>query len=161
VLEGLPMLIDPTARSSVEVAPEDSFTSSPALVGTTTTGGVGLPGLVQYLVFEGQNPSDFIHTTRIPSVEYMPSGGPYPVTDALASEPMNELVGAVSKKYSLVLVVGPAVTRTVDTEILSAYANGVIVLLNEPLSSFSPSLESFFRSLKDKNAPLLGSVICV
>jgi Mrp family chromosome partitioning ATPase len=121
----------------------------------------GVSGLVQYLVFEGQDHAQFIYHTRIPGVDYMPSGGPYPVTDALASEPMAELVQIVKQEYTLVLVVGPALARSVDTEILAAYADGMIVVLNNPLGSFSPAIEEVINALKEKHAPLLGTAICV
>ena len=119
--------------------------------------GPGVAGLVQYLVFEGQSYTTFTYqNSRLPGVDYMPAGGPYPVTDALASEPMDELLKTLRKVYTLILIVGPSVTRDVDTEILAAYADGMVLVLNNPLSMFSPSVEQFVRSLKQKNAPLLG-----
>jgi Mrp family chromosome partitioning ATPase len=138
--------------------------SAPAVVphaSANNAAGPGMPGLVQYLVFEGQDPKRFMFHTRLPGVDYLPAGGPYPVTDALASEPMDELLEGLRQEYTLLLLVGPAVTWDVDTEILAAYVDGMIVVLNNPLGTFSADLEGFFRSLKEKNAPLLGSVICV
>jgi Mrp family chromosome partitioning ATPase len=124
--------------------------------------GPGVAGLVQYLVFEGQSYTTFTYqNSRLPGVDYMPAGGPYPVTDALASEPMDDLLKTLRKVYTLILVVGPAVTRDVDTEILAAYVDGMVLVLNNPLGTFSPTVEHFMRSLKQKHAPLLGSVICV
>src|SRR5438105_7522416 len=105
-----------------EVVPLDADVSG------TEAGGLGVAGLVQYLVFEGQDHAQFIYHTRLPGVDYMPAGGPYPVTDALASEPMAELVQTVRQEYTLLLVVGPALARSVDTEILAAYADGMIVV---------------------------------
>jgi Mrp family chromosome partitioning ATPase len=121
----------------------------------------GMAGLAQYLVFEDQSYTKFTYHTHHPGVDYMPAGGPYPVTDALASEPMNELVQTLRKEYTLLLVLGPAMARSVDTEILAAYVDGMVFVLNNPLSVFSSDVEDFVRSLREKNAPLLGSVLCV
>ncbi|MBL8798656.1 MAG: hypothetical protein JNM56_32480, partial [Planctomycetia bacterium] len=118
-------------------------------------------GLVQYLVFEGQNLNDFIHPTSMRGVSYMPSGGPHDTTDALASEPMKDMLQALRKQFSLILVVGPAVAgHATDNEILAAYVNGIVAVMNGPSGSFAAT-EPFFQSLKDANAPLLGTVVCV
>jgi Mrp family chromosome partitioning ATPase len=119
----------------------------------------GLSGLVQYLVFAGESPSTFICPTRIPSVDLMPAGGPYLLTDVLASEPMKGLLDQLRKQYSLVLVVGPAVSKHVEMEILAAYADGIVVLVNGTLRSCTPGVVEFVQSLKGANAPLLGSVL--
>jgi hypothetical protein len=140
------------ARRPVEVVPAtDSLTITPGW----------RRGLVQYLVFEGQNPWDFAVPTRTPAVDYLPAGGPYPITDALASEAMRDLLESCRKKYSLILVVGPSVSKSIDTEILAAYVNGLVLVLNEPLSAFTQETRSFFQSLKETDVPLLGTVLCV
>jgi hypothetical protein len=118
-------------------------------------------GLVQYLVFEGQDPWNLAVPTRTPSVDYLPAGGPYPHTDALASEAMRDLLEACRQKYSLILLVGPAASKSIDTEILAAYVNGLVLVLNEPLSAFTPETRAFFQTLKEGEVPLLGAVQCV
>ncbi len=123
---------------------------------------LGPVGLVQSLVFERQNWSDFTHHTRMAGVDYFPAGGPYPMTDALASEPMEELLKALRKRYTIILLVGPALSRSVDTEILAAFADGMIVVINEPLSSSSPEVEELVAAIEEaKPALLLGSVVCL
>jgi uncharacterized protein involved in exopolysaccharide biosynthesis/Mrp family chromosome partitioning ATPase len=118
-------------------------------------------GLVQYLVFEGQNLNDFIHPTSMRGVYYMPAGGPHDTTDALASEPMKEMLQKLRKQYSLILAVGPPVTQhATDNEILAAYVNGIVVVMNGSANAFAVT-EPFFQSLKEANAPLLGTVVCV
>jgi hypothetical protein len=140
------------ARRPVEVAPAaDSLTITPGW----------RRGLVQYLVFEGQNPWDLAMPTRTPAVDYLPAGGPYPITDALASEAMRDLLTTCRKKYSLILLLGPAVAKSIDTEILASYVNGLVLVLNEPLSACTPETRTFFQSLKEADVPLLGTVLCM
>lgn len=146
LVEGLAPLM-PSHSSSADATPAGNDVSQ------------GNPGLVQYLVFEGQNSANFIFPTSIPAVEYMPSGGPYPISDVLATPPMKDLLDDLRKKYSLVLVMGPSLFHTVDTEILAAYAKGIILVLNGVVDDLAP-VEEFVQSLKEANAPLLGTVIC-
>jgi hypothetical protein len=138
------------ARGPVEVAPA----ADPA--GPRGAG----KGLVQYLVFEGQSPERLIVRTRTPAVDYLPAGGPYPVTDALASESMRDLLESLRKTYSLILVVGPAVSKAVDTEILAAHASGLVLVVNGALGAFTPATRAFFQSLRETDVPLLGAVLC-
>jgi uncharacterized protein involved in exopolysaccharide biosynthesis len=117
-------------------------------------------GLVQYLVFEGQDAGQFVRPTRVPGLDYLPAGGPCQLTDVLASQPMRDLLEGLQRGYSLVVVLGPALGQAVDTEILAGYVNGVLALVNPPAASCTPEVEAFVQSLKEANAPLLGSVLC-
>lgn len=120
----------------------------------------GTAGLVQYLVFEGQDPNAFVWPTRFPAVEYLPSGGPCSTTDVLASQPMRELLAGLRQRYSLILLIGPAVYHSaIDTEILAGHASGMLVLINGPTAGAGPGLHGFVQSLKEANAPLLGCVL--
>lgn len=102
----------------------------------------------------------FIWPTRIQAVDYFPAGGPYKVSDVLASQAMKDLLDTLGKTYTLILLVGPALSYTVDTEILAAYAHGIAVVLNELLRGLTPSVAQFVQSLREANAPLLGAVLC-
>jgi len=69
-----------------------------------------------------------------------------------------DLFDLLAKKYTCIFVVGPALTHPVDTEILAAYAQGILVLLNGPRGSLTRDVTEFFQSLRDADAPLLGAV---
>jgi MinD-like ATPase involved in chromosome partitioning or flagellar assembly len=116
-------------------------------------------GLGQYLIFAEQNPTAFIHPTTTRGVSLLAAGGDSPGLDALASEPMKNLLAQVRNDYSIVLLVGPAVTQGTDTEILAAYADGIVVVING--SCGNDAAARCFQALKDVNAPLLGAVVCV
>lgn len=120
----------------------------------------GVVGLVQALVFAGMDPSSLTYRTSVAGVDCILSGGPFPVTDALASETMDELLKACQERYTITLVIGPALTRAVDTEILAAYAHGIVVVLNE--LSPAPEVTELVRSIQEaKPGLLLGSVLCL
>jgi Mrp family chromosome partitioning ATPase len=142
-------------RGAVEVVPDGQSTMRGKV------GSVVVSGLVQYLVFEGMDPAGFICPTRIPAVDYMAAGGPYVLTDVLASQPMKDLLETLRRRYSLVLVVGPSATKSIDTEILAAYVSGIVFIINSPIKTATPAVQEFLVSLKEANAPLLGSVVCV
>src|SRR5262249_4664250 len=134
-----------------------AWAAAPAADGSDEDG--YLPGLVQYLIFEGQDPLHLARPTRVPGVEYIAAGRPCGTTDVLASQQMRDLFEAVSKKYSLILLVGPPAAQGVETEILAGYANGILIALNRPLEKLAPEVERLLQSLKEANAPLLGCVL--
>ena len=117
-------------------------------------------GLVQYLVFDEQKPSNFIHATTLRGVSFLPAGGPCDQSDALASGSMKDLLTKLRKDYSVVLLVGPALSETTDTEILAAYAHGMLAVLNGAPKD-AAAVQTFVNSLRDADAPLVGSVVCV
>lgn len=125
--------------------------------GMTIAGAI--KGLAQFLVFKNQDPKQFVFPTRIPGVDCLPSGAPYPSTDILATKAMQELLAKLGKKYTLVLLLAPPITQGVDAEILAAYANGIVVVVNSAVARLKP-ITQLVRSLKEAQAPLLGSVIC-
>jgi hypothetical protein len=123
---------------------------------------VGPVGLVQALVFDDQNWSEFTYHLRMAGVDYIPSGGPYAITDVLATETMDQLLQNARKKYTMILLLGPNLGRGVDTEILAAYADGMMVVIDEPLGTYTREIQDLVQTLKDaKPDLLLGSVVCV
>lgn len=130
---------------------------SPLALQTT---GKSATGLVQYLVFEGQSIWDAVVPTRLPGVEYLPAGGPCSTTDVLASQQMRDLLTALRREYSLIVVAGPTVEHPVDAEILSNYADGVVTVVNSTVGSCPPGAAELLQSLRDGGAPLLGAVVC-
>jgi Mrp family chromosome partitioning ATPase len=125
-----------------------------------STGGNKAIGLVQYLVFEGQSIWDSILPTRLPGVEYLPAGGPCSTTDVLASQQMRDLMQSLRQQYSLIVMTAPAADHPIDTEILSAYADGVVALVQGPVGACPPEAEMLVRSLQEGSAPVLGAVVC-
>jgi len=146
--DGLPRLARMVERPVEMVAAGETSAPMPS----------GLSGLVQYLVFEGQDASHFIHPTGLGAVDYLPAGGPYPMTDVLATEPMKDLLHQLRHRYTVILLVGPSLAHPVDTEILAAYTNGMVVVLNGTVGRVAPTQE-FIRSLREANVPLLGAVL--
>lgn len=136
--------------------PED-YVPEGADKGMTIAGSI--KGLAQFLVFKNQDPKQFIFPTRLPGVDCLPSGAPYPSTDILATKVMQELLAKLAKKYTLILLLAPPITQGVDAEILAAYAHGIVVVVNGPVARLKP-ITQLVRSLKEAQAPLLGAVIC-
>jgi Mrp family chromosome partitioning ATPase len=134
--------------------------SPPWVSPMATADGGNAPGLVQQLVFEGQSVWDVILPTRLPGVEYLPAGGPCSTTDVLASQQIRDLLESLRRHYSLIVVVGPSADHPIDTEILSAYADGVLAVINAPARTCPLGAEALVQSLKVGGTPLLGAVVC-
>src|SRR5260370_30853934 len=108
--------------------------------------GVG-SSLVQYFLYQCDEPADLIVPTSLPAVDYMPAGGPCPTTDVFATYRMKELVEAVRKQYSMILMVGPSLSPGTDLEILASYVNAIVVVLNNGGKTV-PEVDESFQSLK-------------
>jgi Mrp family chromosome partitioning ATPase len=93
-------------------------------------------------------------------VEYLPAGGPCSTTDVLASQQMREVLEALRRQYSLIVIAGPSADHPIDTEILSGYADGVLAVIDGPAGSCSAEAGELVRSLQTAGAPLLGAVVC-
>jgi Mrp family chromosome partitioning ATPase len=71
---------------------------------------------------------------------------------------MKELVEAIRKQYSMILMVGPSLSHGTDVEILASYVNAIVVVLNNGAKT-APGVAESLQSLKEAKAPLIGSVI--
>jgi hypothetical protein len=119
------------------------------------TAGVGLAHLLRR---EVRTPQECICRTRLANVDLLPAGGPEVQTDLLATNAMARLLTDLRDRYTVILVLGPALSRTVETEILAAYAQGIVVLLNGSIPRFDSAVPDLVQSLREVKAPLLGVV---
>ena len=128
--------------------------------------GAETPGLCQYLATarrEVASPPDFgafIRPTPAPGVDCMPAGGVLPVPDFLACGAMKELIEALSAEYGHILLIGPPVSDGFVTDVLTSFANGVVIILNGTGNGHSEAVRRYVQSLRETNIPLLGTVIC-
>ena len=78
--------------------------------------------------------------------------------DRLFSTKMSKLLEQLRSDYSLILMYGPELHRTVDAELLARHSDGIVYLHDrgEPLSH---GLRTTMDSLVDLNAPVWGSIV--
>jgi hypothetical protein len=74
--------------------------------------------------------------------------------------PLATTEGNLRRQYSLIVMTAPAADHPIDTDILSGYADGVLVVVNRPVGSSPSDPKCLTRSLQQGGAPLSGAVVC-
>jgi Mrp family chromosome partitioning ATPase len=115
--------------------------------------------LTDYLTFACDRPGEILRPTSIPGVDHIGTGLADAPSDLLATRRMKELIEFLRGRYTMVIVLGPAVAERVDLEILAAQANGIVLLL-QAARHREAALRRFLDSMRELKAPLLGSVVC-
>jgi len=86
-------------------------------------------GLTNILIGEAK-PADLVHEVMQPGLEIMTSG-PIPPNPAelLSSQRMHDLLEQLKDVYDMVLVDAPPILAVTDSQLLSTYADGVLLVL--------------------------------
>ena len=115
-------------------------------------------GLHAYLVFECDDPTEFVFPTAVNGVDCMPAGELLYGMELLATHRMRELFETLRSRYSLILAIAPRADYQVDLEMLAAYAAGILFHADqgEPMCAIEPA---GIRQLASLGVPILGAVI--
>lgn len=141
--------------------------SSEALVGNTAEaveGGSELkkinaeqPGLSEYLASTCDTVSDLICHTGCPGVDLISSGNSEFPREALASSGLTELVEQCRENYTMILINSPATTATADLQMLTARADGVVLMATKKVRK-NPQARAAVVDLIELGAPIIGVV---
>jgi hypothetical protein len=91
--------------------------------------------------------------------ELLASKGVVARPGVLASAAVKEVVDGLRGQYTVLLLIGPTPTESVDSELLAAYAQGIVFFLDRPVTASVRALADLVAALRDVNAPLLGTVV--
>jgi len=115
------------------------------------------PGLSEYLISGCQTVSDLVLHTGCPGVDLISSGHtPFP-REALASSGLTELVERCRENYSMILVNSPAATASADLQMLTARADGVVLMATKEVRK-NPRARAAVVDLIELGAPIIGVV---
>ena len=115
-------------------------------------------GLHAYLVFECDDPTEFVFPTAVNGVDCMPAGELLYGMELLATQRMRELFETLRSRYSLILAIAPRADHQVDLEMLAAHASGIVFHVEQGQTFCAVQRESI-RHLESLAAPILGAVI--
>lgn len=147
------------ARVGHGAAPEAQHLPLPHLPSSGDQNGRPTAGLVQYLAFEADDLLEVIRPTKMGNVDYLAAGGAWPIASALPSRCLGEALRRLSEVYPRILILGPSLSDTLETEFLAGYADGVIVALSGSGHSVTREADEFVRHLKEAGTPFFGAVI--
>ena len=115
------------------------------------------PGLSEYLTSGCDSINDLVCRTGCPGVDLISSGhSPFP-REALASSSLTELVERCRESYTMILVNSPAATASADLQMLTARADGVVLMATQEVRK-NPRARAAVVDLIDLGAPIIGVV---
>jgi Mrp family chromosome partitioning ATPase len=116
-------------------------------------------GVSNYLTFERPDVDELTLSTVIPDVDCLGAGTtPLPV-EGLGTRRMSELFEQLRERYTLILVAGPRVDRSVDLELLAARVDGIVFHTSKSGGPDARAAQAV-RHLIELDAPILGVIGC-
>ena len=116
------------------------------------------PGLSDYLAFVCNDPDDICHPEEGYGVDRIPAGQTVVTADALATHRMAELMRELQQRYSILLLIGPSLSHTVDLQILATMANGVVAVVDAPVP-VRKEVRRTLDDLRELGSPVLGQIV--
>jgi Mrp family chromosome partitioning ATPase len=102
--------------------------------------------------------TDAIHSIET-GLSFMPLGtGPAETINLINSSKIEEIIKAARNKFELIFISGPDLKSFNDSAILTAYADGIILLVNEGQIK-KEVLEAAIEPLKQKKEYCLGVIL--
>ncbi|AEV30023.1 ATPase involved in chromosome partitioning [Sphaerochaeta pleomorpha str. Grapes] len=115
-------------------------------------------GLGEYLSFKVADSADLITQTSLSGVDMIIREGEAVVPDLLQSSRMRELMEELKQQYSIIIIEGPPVGDTVDSEILANYADAILYVTACDMLKPNQITQSLSR-LGSTRIPLEGIVL--
>jgi Mrp family chromosome partitioning ATPase len=146
-------------KSSLDIANQDSAESARAnLQAAEASGNEHVLGLTDYLAFVCNELDQFRHLVKGQAVDWIACGQSEIPAESLATHRMRELIEKLRREYTMVLIIGPSLNHSVDLQILSAYAQGVVPIVDSP-SPIGPDVKRTLRELDLLGVPLIGQIV--
>jgi Mrp family chromosome partitioning ATPase len=115
------------------------------------------PGLSEYLSEDCEAVVELVRPTGCPGVDLISSGRAGFPREAMAMSCLTELLNTCRKNYTIIMVHGPSADCTADLQMLSARADGVVLVATKAAVSDSRS-RACVEDLLELGAPLVGLV---
>ena len=115
------------------------------------------PGLSEYFTSDCETVQDLVRHTGCPGVDLISSGHSDFPREALASSCLTELVESCRENYTMILVNSPAATASADLQMLTARADGVVLMATKDVRK-NPRARAAVADLIDLGAPIIGVV---
>jgi polysaccharide biosynthesis transport protein len=118
------LLIDAQVRRSQLSSPFRSLLPEQARGGEHKP----LHGLGEYLSYQVFDYEEIVHSTNLPGVAIIVGREEAVIPDLLQSARMEELMEQLKEQYTVIIIEGPPVEESVDSEILSGYADTLLLV---------------------------------
>ena len=153
-LRPLSLLFEPTKTSLMP-----THSTGELVVSHPVTDQGQVPGLFHYLHSADEfEENRYVRKTAIERVDCLPVGAVFPGPDLLASSGMHRLLVRLSQQYDRILIIAPALTQPFATEILTGYADGVVVAVRAGEAE-NPDAAAAIRAVQQSGVPLTGVMV--
>lgn len=88
-------------------------------------------GLSEYLLHESSSMVEIQRYSPTPGIDYITAGKKKTPIDLMTGARMCQVVSHLQKHYTMVLVVGPSLSETIEMEIHARHCDGIVFLLND------------------------------
>ena len=92
--------------------------------------GLGRLGVAEFLAGDDEDARNFVVSTGLPGIEFLPGGSRATTTEAMASKRLTSLIDQCRESYSIILLCGPSTLQPADVQMLAARADGILFTVN-------------------------------
>lgn len=103
-------------------------------------------------------PNEFVFSTQIPLVDYLPVGDVRGLAGVMALSRLRRVINEMRKHYTLILMMAPPLRERIDQEVLAESAQSVVLVGPDLLPSFRP-IADLVEGMRSVKVPLAGLVI--
>lgn len=128
------------------------------IIGTGPVHEFNSPGLSDYLSFSCNDVDQICTPAEGFGIDRISVGEASLTTEALATHRMSELMTELRRRYSIILVAAPSLLHSVDLQILTAMADGLVAVNDGKISAVSRVRHSI-DELQELEAPIVGQVV--
>ena len=115
-------------------------------------------GLGEYLSFQAESVKDIIWPTTLPGVECIPHVEEAVIPDVLASNRMQEMLEALSKDFSIIIMDAPAADKYVDAELVASMSDAILIVVQSRTCRNS-GLKRAIERLQETDVPIIGFIL--
>ena len=115
-------------------------------------------GLGEYLSFQAESVKDIIWPTTLPGVECIPHVSEAVIPDVLASNRMQEMLEALSKDFSIIIMDAPAADKYVDAELVASMSDAILIVVQSRTCRNS-GLKRAIERLQETDVPIIGFIL--
>ncbi len=115
-------------------------------------------GLGEYLSFQAESVKDIIWPTTLPGVECIPHVEEAVIPDVLASNRMQEMLEALSKDFSIIIMDAPAADKYVDAELVASMSDAILIVVQSRTCPNS-GLKRAIERLQETDVPIIGFIL--
>jgi len=115
-------------------------------------------GLGEYLSFQAESVKDIIWPTTLPGVECIPHVSEAVIPDVLASNRMQEMLEALSKDFSIIIMDAPAADKYVDAELVASMSDAILIVVQSRTCPNS-GLKRAIERLQETDVPIIGFIL--